>query len=80
MLLDELELDCPGVQTIATFEDGAALFRVMCDRGLEGVVAKRERDPYRPGERGWVKTKNKATARFAQELAGVTSARRRARS
>jgi hypothetical protein len=27
---------------------------------LEGVVAKRERGPYRPGERAWVKTKNRA--------------------
>jgi ATP-dependent DNA ligase len=46
-------------------------------RGLEGVVAKRERDPYRPGERVWVKTKNRATARFAEERDGVG---RRARS
>jgi hypothetical protein len=40
-------------------------------------VAKRERDPDRPSERGWVKTKNRATARFAQELEGARSARRR---
>src|SRR5262245_4685195 len=33
----------------------------------EGVVAKRERDPYRPGERVWVKTKNRTKARFAEE-------------
>ncbi|HEV2591982.1 MAG TPA: hypothetical protein VGU02_08815 [Gaiellaceae bacterium] len=59
------------MQTIVTFEDGEALFRVMCDRGLEGVVAKRLRDPYRPDERLWVKTKNRATARFADETAGV---------
>ena len=32
-----------------------------------------ERDPYRPGEGAWVQTKNRATARFAQELAGVQS-------
>jgi len=30
-------------------------------------VAKQERDPYRSGERVWVKTKNKMTARFAEE-------------
>ena len=36
-------------------------------RGLEGVVARRLADPYRPGERGWVKHKNRATARFAEE-------------
>ena len=37
------------------------------EQGLEGVVAKRERDTYRPGEREWVKTKNRDTARFAEE-------------
>ena len=31
------------------------------------VRAKRERDSYRSGERVWVKTKNRATARFAEE-------------
>ena len=53
------------------FEDAEGLFAAVCERGLEGVVAKRERDPYRPGERGWVKTKNRATARFAEEREGV---------
>lgn len=28
------------MQVVATFEDGEALFRVICERGLEGVVAK----------------------------------------
>jgi bifunctional non-homologous end joining protein LigD len=77
MLLEELELDRPGVQTVATFEDGETLFEVMCDRGLEGVVAKRERDCYRPGERLWVKTKDRETPRFAEELARATSVRSR---
>ena len=49
------------------FEDGEALFAAVCERGLEGVGAKRLHDPYRPGERQWVKTKNRATARFAEE-------------
>ena len=49
------------------FEDGEALYAAVCACGLEGVVAKRGCDPYRPGERGWVKTKNRATARFAEE-------------
>src|SRR5436190_22085847 len=70
-LLEELDLEGPRVRLVATFEDGAALFAAVCARGLEGVVAKRERDPYRPGERGWVKTKNRATARFAEEREGV---------
>jgi bifunctional non-homologous end joining protein LigD len=40
-LLEELHLERqPTVQLIATFEDGQALFRVVCKQGLEGVVAK----------------------------------------
>jgi bifunctional non-homologous end joining protein LigD len=66
-LLEALELEGPYVRLVATFEDGDALFRAVCDRGLEGIVAKRDRDPYRPGEYGWVKTKNRATARFIEE-------------
>jgi ATP-dependent DNA ligase len=54
------------VRLVATFEDGEALFAAVCERGLEGVVAKRERDRYPPRERVWVKTKNRATARFAE--------------
>ena len=57
------------MKLVATFEDGQALFDAVCARGLEGVVAKRISDPYKPGERGWVKTKNRATARFAEERA-----------
>ena len=68
-LLEALDLEGPYVRLVATFEDGEALFAAVSDRGLEGVVAKRERDRYRPGERQWVKTKNRATARFAEELA-----------
>jgi bifunctional non-homologous end joining protein LigD len=66
-LLEALEIERPGVQLVATFEDGRALFDVVCEHGLEGVVAKRAHDLYRPGERLWVKTKNQATARFAEE-------------
>jgi bifunctional non-homologous end joining protein LigD len=51
MLLEQLQVDRVGVQTVATFEDGQTLFQVVCDRGLEGVVGKRERDPYGPGGR-----------------------------
>jgi ATP-dependent DNA ligase len=61
-----------GVQVVATFEDGEALFDAVCERGMDGVVAKRLRAQYRPGERGWIKTKNKMTARFAEELAAGT--------
>jgi bifunctional non-homologous end joining protein LigD len=66
-MLEELELENERVRLVATFEDGEALVAAVCERGLEGVVAKRLRDPYRPGERQWVKTKNRQTARFAEE-------------
>jgi ATP-dependent DNA ligase len=71
-LLEQLVAENERVRLVATFEDGQALFEAICDRGLEGVVAKRIRDAYRPGERTWVKTKNRSTRRFAEELAGVT--------
>jgi bifunctional non-homologous end joining protein LigD len=75
-LLDALTLEAPHARVLPTFPDGEALFAAMCEHGLEGVVSKRERDPYRPGERLWVKTKNRATPRFGEELAGATRARR----
>jgi ATP-dependent DNA ligase len=46
-LLVTLEIERPGVQLVATFEDGQALFDVICEHGLEEVVAKRIRDRYR---------------------------------
>jgi bifunctional non-homologous end joining protein LigD len=78
-LLEEIVLDAPPalVEVVGSFDDGQALWDVIVSRGMEGVVAKREREPYRPGMRSWVKTKNRATARFEEELAGV---RRRIKS
>jgi len=36
--------------------------------GLEGVVAKRLRSPYRSGERGWMKVKNRDYWRYPLEV------------
>jgi ATP-dependent DNA ligase len=72
-LLEALELNGTHWATTATFDDGAALFQVMVDRGLEGIVAKRLRDPYLPGGRSWVKVKNRTTARFNEALLGARS-------
>lgn len=69
-LLEALTFDGVRTRVVPAFSDGEALFAAVCEWGLEGVVAKRERDSYRPGERLWVKTKNRQTARFAEELAG----------
>jgi bifunctional non-homologous end joining protein LigD len=76
-LLEELVAENERMRLVGSFEDGGALFSAVCERGLEGVVAKWLRDPYRPGERVWVKTKNRATSRFEEEREGVG---RRARS
>jgi bifunctional non-homologous end joining protein LigD len=37
---------------------GGDFFRVACERGLEGIISKQRRDPYRSGRgMSWVKTK-----------------------
>ena len=56
-LLVSLGLDGPRWATSETFEDGKALFRSVCGLGLEGVVAKKHSERYRPGERRWIKMK-----------------------
>jgi len=70
-ILEQLELENQRVRLVATFKDGEALFDAVCARGLEGIVAKRDRDPYKPGARQWVKTKNRSTKRFAEEREGI---------
>jgi bifunctional non-homologous end joining protein LigD len=56
--LIRLPLRPPTSVVAETFADGPALFDAVCRLGLEGVVAKRQSSRYRPGERGWIKTKN----------------------
>jgi ATP-dependent DNA ligase len=62
--------------TPEAFEDGHTLLEATAVLGLEGVVAKKRSEPYRPGERGWVKTKNRTYWRFAQGLEGAKRRRR----
>jgi bifunctional non-homologous end joining protein LigD len=57
--LEALNLNSPYWRTPETFDDGEALFEAVCERELEGIVAKRVDSRYRPGERGWVKIKNR---------------------
>ena len=58
-------------EAVATFDDGEALFAAVQAMGLEGIVSKRLSGAYRPGERGWVKTKNRAYWRFPLEVEAV---------
>jgi ATP-dependent DNA ligase len=62
--------------TPETFDDGAALFEGVCERELEGVVAKRRSGRYRPGERGWIKIKNRDYWRYELEREPASKARR----
>src|SRR6266536_2669954 len=75
---EQLELP-PAVAVVSDrFEDGRALWGVVVERGLEGVVAKRLDGRYVPGERGWVKTKNRETWwRYELEREGLLLARGR---
>jgi bifunctional non-homologous end joining protein LigD len=67
-LLEALDLDGPAWRTPDVFDDGEALLEATSGLGLEGVVAKRRCELYRPGERGWVKVKHRHYWRFGQEL------------
>lgn len=77
--LEQLGLDGPYWSTPEAFDDGAGLYAAVCERGLEGVVAKWRASPYRPGARGWIKIKNPDYWRRESEIAAVRrSAERRA--
>jgi hypothetical protein len=56
------------------FESGntgkSARRATVCDHELEGVVAKRRSGRYLPGERGWIKTKNRGYWRYEMEREG----------
>ena len=65
----------PGSHPTST-TNGPALFAAVVEAELEGIVAKRLTDPYRPGERGWLKAKNRSYWRFQQEREFAQSRRR----
>ncbi|MFF1529083.1 DNA ligase [Cellulomonas sp. NPDC058312] len=60
--LDDLALP-DHVQRSPVYEDGDLLWEATLAQGLEGVVAKRARSPYRPGVRSpdWVKAVHRRT-------------------
>jgi ATP-dependent DNA ligase len=64
----------PGSQSsrVHGFDDGHALYDAVCERGLEGVVAKWRRASYRPGQRGWIKVKNPGYRRRSHEMAAMS--------
>ena len=67
-MLEDLELGVGPWAVAPVFTDGETLFARVVDQGLEGIVCKRKSQPYRPGERGWIKVKNRDYWRYPQEL------------
>jgi bifunctional non-homologous end joining protein LigD len=59
-LLENLELAGPHWSITLLFRDGDALWSVVEAQSLEGLVAKPLGSVYKPGERGWLKVKNRA--------------------
>ncbi len=51
---------CPVLFVDHVAGSGVALFEAICDRDLEGVVAKLANAPYTPDATTWVKIKNRA--------------------
>jgi bifunctional non-homologous end joining protein LigD len=74
--LEALNLKGPYWRTPETFDDGEALFDAVCERELEGIVAKRVDSRYMPGYRGWTKIKNRNYWRYALERESAINKRR----
>ncbi len=75
--LEDLALDGQAWMTPDTFDKAESLYEAVCERGLEGVVAKWGKSRYRPGQRGWIKVKNPDYWRRASEMEAMS--RRRVR-
>ena len=80
-----------GIRELGSFslinlhESSAAMipscFGAACAQELEAVVAKRGAGLYRPGDRGWVKIKNREYWRYEMEReSAITKRRPRVRS
>jgi bifunctional non-homologous end joining protein LigD len=74
--LEALDLNGAYWTTPETFDEGTALFEAVCAHELERVVAKRRTSFYRPGERGWVKIKNREYWRYEMERESAITHRR----
>jgi ATP-dependent DNA ligase len=72
---EALNLNSPYWRTPETFDDGEALLEAVCERELEGIVAKRVESRYIPGYRGWTKIKNRSYRRYDLERESVRSKR-----
>lgn len=76
-VLERLHLNGFSWTISERFEDGDALFRAVCEHGLEGVVAKRLTSRYGSRVRGWIKTKNPTYWRLELEREAMQRSRER---
>jgi bifunctional non-homologous end joining protein LigD len=74
-LLEDLELAGPYWSVTPSFSDGEALWTVVEEQELEGLVAKPLGSLYKPGERGWLKVKNKAYWEYTLEREAMAERR-----
>jgi bifunctional non-homologous end joining protein LigD len=74
-LLARLDLSGEHWQLTPVFENGGALVETVREHELEGVVAKKLDGRYRPGEREWIKVKNRAYWRYELERESAIRAR-----
>jgi bifunctional non-homologous end joining protein LigD len=66
-----------GCHVSSSFDDGQALWKAVKEHRLEGVVAKKLTEPYRPGERSWIKRKNPDWPRYDAEREAAMRERRK---
>ena len=69
--LESLGLVGAAWSTPSTFDDGKALYKAVCERGLRASWRSRTDPLYRAGKRGWVKVKNPAYWRRESELGAM---------
>lgn len=72
-MLEHLDLNGSRWFTPDWFDDGEALFAVVVEQGLEGIVAKRRTSPYRSGERAWIKIRSRTSSLTRSLLWGMTA-------
>jgi bifunctional non-homologous end joining protein LigD len=76
LVLESLQLNGQQWRTPQAFDDGEALWEAVREHEPQGIVAKPLRSRYAPGERGWIKTKNRAYWRGELEREGASKIRR----
>jgi bifunctional non-homologous end joining protein LigD len=74
-ILETLDLVGSHWITTPSFDDGEALWTVVADEDLYGLVAKPLGSTYKPNERGWLKVKNKAYWKYEVEREAVFECR-----